>query len=73
MPAATPRTAPVLLFTVAMAVLLLLHAPPLTLLVRAVVPPAQVVVVPVVVPVVGNGCVVMLKVTVVEPQLPLTV
>ena len=40
-PAATPVTVPLVLFTVAVAVALLLHSPPLTPLVKVVLLPAQ--------------------------------
>ena len=45
-PAATPLTMPDVLPTVAFAVLLLLHTPPLILSVKAVVRPTQIVLVP---------------------------
>ena len=46
-PAATPVTTPVAEFTVATAVVLLLHTPPVVVLLRAVVPPIHAVRVPV--------------------------
>lgn len=56
-PAATPVTTPEV-FTVATAVLLLLHVPPDTVLVRATVRPVHTLVEPEIVPAVGAGLIV---------------
>ena len=59
LPAATPVMVPVL-FTLAMAAFAVVHVPPVTPGVRAVVPPMQISVVPVRLPGDGNGVTVML-------------
>ena len=71
-PAPTPNTVPVEL-TDAMAALVVVHAPPETPLVSTVVPPTQVVAVPVIVPADGGPITVIGKVATPVPQLRVTV
>ena len=69
-----PVTTPVAVFTVAAAVLLLLHAPPpVPLLVKVVVEPTQTDEAPVTEPALGNAFTTMLAVAVAVPQTPETV
>lgn len=73
-PAATPVTPPVTVFTVAIAVLLLLQAPPpLPVLVNAVVDPAHKVATPLTIPEFGSGFIVTFCVAVAIPQVLITV
>ena len=71
MPAAMPVTIPVVP-TVARAVLLLDHTPPPVALLRAVLDPAQTVVVPVIEPALGSGLTVTAVVALAVPQLLVT-
>ena len=71
-PAATPPIMPLALPMVAIAVLLLLQVPPLTVLVRVLVVPGQIVVVPVMVPASGAACTSIDTVALVAPQALLT-
>ena len=65
MPAATPVTTPVVLFTVATAALLVLHAPPPEpLLLKVVLPPTQMACVPLTVPALGAAVTVTVRVAV---------
>ena len=66
-PIATPVTTPVLL-TVAMAVLLLLHVPPVTESESGPVEPVQIAVGPVIVPAVAPGFMVITRVAAIVPQ-----
>ena len=72
LPADTPLTLP-LPSTVAIAVLLLLQLPPLTPSVKAVLALTQTVVVPLIVPALGNGLTATLVVAIAVPQLLLMV
>lgn len=71
-PAVMPVTAPVLL-TLATAVLLLLHTPPVTASLNVVVPPVHTVMVPVMVPADGVPDTVTVVVALAVPQLLVTV
>lgn len=71
LPAATPVTTPAAL-TLAIDVLLLVHAPPLTASVNVDVAPAQMVDAPVTVPADGNGLTVIAFVALTVPQLLVT-
>ena len=71
-PAVTPVTVPVLP-TVATAVAVLLHAPPVAASVKPVVEPAHTVAVPVMLPADGNGLTVTTLVAAVVPQPLVTV
>ena len=70
-PADTPDTTPEV--TGAIGVLLLLHTPPDTLLLSDVVLPIQAVAEPVIVPALGNGLTVTIRVAIALPQLLVTV
>ena len=72
MPVAMPVTVPVL-FTVAMAALLVLQVPPLAASVSVVLVPVHTVVLPLMVPAVADGLTVMACVAVAVPQLLVTV
>ena len=68
LPAVTPVTTPVLGFTVATAVLLLLHTPPAGVALKVVVPPTIVPIVPLITGVTGLGNTVTLIVLLLPPQ-----
>ena len=72
-PAATPPTTPVVLFTVAIAALLLLQVPPLTELVSAVLEPIQTVDEPLIVPAVAAEVIVTATVAIPVPHAVVTV
>ena len=70
-PAATPVTTPVVLFTVATAALLVVHAPPLVPFeVNVVLPVPQMVCVPLNVPALGAAVTVIVPVAFTDPQPP---
>ena len=71
-PDATPLTSP-LLFTVAAAVLVLLHMPPVVPSLNDVVEPTHTVAVPLIVPATGNGLTVTTCVAATVPQVLVTV
>jgi hypothetical protein len=73
LPLPTPVTMPVDVPTVATLVVLLVQVPPVTLLERVIVDPAQTVAVPVMVPAVGAVLTVTVNVAVAVPQLVDTV
>ena len=70
-PAVTPVTIPDMPI-VATAVLLLLHTPPVVVLLNVIVAVAQTIAVPVIVPATGNGLTVTFTVVVAVPQLLVT-
>ena len=73
MPLATPVTTPVVGFTVATAVLLLLQVPPVPVVVKVLVAPVHIAVTPPIVPALGAGVTVSGEVAEAVPQAVVTV